>query len=71
MSDQADALADQWYWHAFEKLEAQGHLHPASMLLNGGDACARLSADGPSRHYRIVRSEVSSVPQNSLRSVDP
>jgi hypothetical protein len=46
MSDQADVIADGWYWEAFEELEAQGHLNPASTVLNGGDACARLSADG-------------------------
>jgi hypothetical protein len=46
MSDQADVLPDQFYWHALGELEAQGHLHPASTVLNGGDAIARLSADG-------------------------
>jgi hypothetical protein len=41
------AIPDVWYWEAFDELEAQGHLDPrASMRLNGGDAAARLSADG-------------------------
>jgi hypothetical protein len=46
MADHADVIADRWYWDAFAELEAQGHLDPASIRLNGGDACARLSADG-------------------------
>ncbi len=46
MSDHADVIADGWYWDAFEELEAQGHLNPASHKANGGDACARLSAEG-------------------------
>lgn len=46
MSDYADVTPPQWYWEAFEELEAQGHLHPASTVANGGDANARLSADG-------------------------
>lgn len=46
MRDHAEVIADQWYWEAFEELQAQGHLHDASALGNGGDAYARLSADG-------------------------
>jgi hypothetical protein len=46
MADHADVIADQWYWQAFEELEAQGHLDPASHKAMGGDACGRLSADG-------------------------
>ena len=46
MSDHADVIANQWYSEAFEELEAQGHLHHASSLVMGGDAVARLSADG-------------------------
>ncbi len=46
MADHADVIADQWYTEAFEELQAQGHLHKSSSLLFGGDACARLSADG-------------------------
>ena len=46
MADQADVLPDQWYWEAFEELEAQGHLDSASSKVAGGDACGRLSADG-------------------------
>jgi hypothetical protein len=46
MADQADVIADNWYWEAFEELEAQGHLSSASTRLNGGDAIGRLSADG-------------------------
>jgi hypothetical protein len=46
MADHADVIADQWYREAFEELKAQGHLHAASTLAMGGDAHARLSADG-------------------------
>ena len=46
MSDHADVIADGWYWEAFEELDAQGHLNPASVKANAGDAHARLSADG-------------------------
>jgi hypothetical protein len=42
-------IPDNWYWEAFDELEAQGHLDPASSRLNGGDAMAGLSADG--RYY--------------------
>jgi hypothetical protein len=46
MHDQADVIADQWYWEAFEELQAQRHLHDESAPGNGGDAYGRLSADG-------------------------
>jgi hypothetical protein len=46
MRDHADVVADNWYSGAFEELQAQGHLHQASLLAFGGDAHARLSADG-------------------------
>jgi hypothetical protein len=46
MSDHADVIADGWYWDAYDDLEAQGHLDRASVKANGGDAHARLSADG-------------------------
>jgi len=46
MADVADTTPVQWYWEAFEELQAQGHLHDASSLGNGGDAIGRLSADG-------------------------
>jgi hypothetical protein len=46
MADHAEVIGGQWYWHAFEELEAEGHLDPASHEENGGDACGRLSADG-------------------------
>lgn len=46
MSDHAEVIADGWYWNAYDELEALGHLDPASHRANGGDARARLSADG-------------------------
>lgn len=46
MSDLEGHIARQFYWEAFEELEAQGHLAHVSTKLMGGDACARLSADG-------------------------
>jgi hypothetical protein len=46
MADYADVTPDQWYWDALDELKAWGHVHPASTVINGGDACARLSADG-------------------------
>ena len=46
MEDHKEVVADNWYWEAFEELQVQGHLHDASCLGNGGDAHARLSADG-------------------------
>ena len=46
MADHAELIGEQWYWHAFEELDAQGHLDPASHKENGGDARGRLSADG-------------------------
>jgi hypothetical protein len=53
MSDYADVIPETWYWMAFEEMDAEGHLHPESSKLSGGDACARLSADGH-RHLRAV-----------------
>jgi hypothetical protein len=47
MADRAEESPDQWYWQAFEELEAQGHLDRASShKAFGGDAFGRLSADG-------------------------
>jgi hypothetical protein len=46
MADYAEVTPDQWYWDALDELKAWGHLNPASTVLNGGDAAARLSADG-------------------------
>ena len=46
MRGQSEHIPDNWYREAFEELEAQGHLHPASHIEMGGNACARLSADG-------------------------
>jgi hypothetical protein len=47
MKDNADVIADQWYWQAFDELDAQRHLdHGASGKELGGDPHARLSADG-------------------------
>jgi len=46
MSDYADVVGDNFYVEAFEELEAQGHIHDASGMAFGGDAHARLSADG-------------------------
>jgi hypothetical protein len=40
-----EPVPETWYWNAFEELEAQGHLEPASSKVFG-DAAARLSADG-------------------------
>jgi hypothetical protein len=49
MSDFA-VTPDTWYWNGFEELEALGHLNmQVSRKLNGGDANARLSANG--RYY--------------------
>lgn len=44
--DYANVIPDGWYWDAFAELDAQRHLHDQSRLGNGGDAFARLSADG-------------------------
>ena len=57
MADYAEVIADRWYWDAFEELEAQSHLHPDSHKVSGGDARARLSADG--RLYLRSQSESS------------
>lgn len=37
MADHAELIGEQWYWHAFEELEAQGHLDPVSHKENGGE----------------------------------
>ena len=60
MRDQAH-LPDQWYWNAIEELETQGHLHPASHRVSGGDACGRLSAEGR-RYLRSVGGDASDPP---------
>ncbi len=46
MKDYAERLPDNWYWEAYEELEALGHLSTVSSKTFGGDASARLSADG-------------------------
>jgi hypothetical protein len=47
MVDDADVIADQWYSEAFDELKARGHLDDASPgRMFGGDAHARLSAEG-------------------------
>jgi hypothetical protein len=46
MSDYADRVGDNWYENAFDELEAQGHLDPASGKTMGPTMSARLSADG-------------------------
>ena len=49
MSDFPGGAAEQWYWHAYEELEAQGHLEKPGDVSHktfGGDAYGRLSADG-------------------------
>jgi hypothetical protein len=46
MADYADVTPRQWYWEAFEELDAEGHLSPTSRVANGGDANGRLSAEG-------------------------
>lgn len=56
MSDYTDRLPDGWYWEAYEELEALGHLGNVSSKLNGGDAMARLSADGRA-YLRAVADE--------------
>jgi hypothetical protein len=50
MVDYAEVTPEAWYWHAYEELEALGHINRgASGLVSGGDAFATLSADG--RYY--------------------
>jgi hypothetical protein len=48
MSDHANAPSE-WPLQAYEELEAQGHLHPASGLAMGPTPFGKLSADG--RHH--------------------
>ena len=42
MSDYADKVGDNWYEDAFDELEAQGHLDPASGKTMGPRMHARL-----------------------------
>jgi hypothetical protein len=44
MADRADVISDNWYWEAFEELEAQGHLNPSSL---NSTAVTRLLASRP------------------------
>ena len=46
MSDYAGRAGENWYEDAFDELEAQGHLDPASGKGMGPTMGARLSADG-------------------------
>jgi hypothetical protein len=46
MSDHADKVGDNWYEDAFDELEAQGHLAPASGKAMEPTMNGRLSADG-------------------------
>jgi hypothetical protein len=46
MEDKASEIAGNWYHEAFDELNAQGHLDPATSSKTMGDAVARLSADG-------------------------
>jgi hypothetical protein len=46
MSDYADRVGENWYSDAFDELEAQGHLDPASGKAMGPTMHGRLSADG-------------------------
>jgi hypothetical protein len=46
MNDYADKVGDNWYSDAFDELEAQGHLDPASGKAMGPKPHGRLSADG-------------------------
>jgi hypothetical protein len=55
--EEAEAIPDNWWEDAFDELEAQGHLHPASGKAMGiGNVHARLSADGR-LHLRRVADE--------------
>ena len=54
MSDYAETAPPQWALHAYEELQAQGHLSPqASGLAMGPTPFGRLSADG--RYYVLQR----------------
>jgi hypothetical protein len=47
MSEYVDVVPDGWWQDAFDELDAQGHLHPASGGAFGvGNVHGRLSADG-------------------------
>jgi len=45
-SDYANRVGENWYEDAFDELEAQGHLDPASGKAMGPTMHGRLSADG-------------------------
>jgi hypothetical protein len=48
MADYAEVTPDNWWWDAFDELEAQGHLDPraSGKTFGVGNVHARLSADG-------------------------
>jgi hypothetical protein len=48
MEDYAEVTPDNWWWDAFDELEAQGHLDPraSGKTFGVGNVHARLSADG-------------------------
>jgi hypothetical protein len=48
MADYAEVTPDNWWWDAFDELNAQGHLDPAASgkTFGVGNVHARLSADG-------------------------
>jgi hypothetical protein len=46
MSEYTGKVGDNWFEHAFDELEAQGHLDPASGKAMGPAMHGRLSADG-------------------------
>jgi hypothetical protein len=47
MADRSDVISDNWPWEAFDELDALGHIdRAASGKAKGGDAHARLSAEG-------------------------
>jgi len=64
MSDYAEVTPHQWYWEGEEELSVFGHLHPASTVMSGGDACGRLSADGVA-YVRALRDGLAAVGQRA------
>lgn len=48
MSDYTEVIPDNWWWDAFDELDAQGHLQPGASgkTFGVGNVHARLSADG-------------------------
>ena len=64
LSDYAEVTPHQWYWEGEEELSVFGHLHPASTVLSGGDACGRLSADGVA-YVRALRDGLAAVGQRA------